>query len=101
MGDIRRGGRGNPTAITGVQNVTPSDSADLTSADGFYPDAIYLDEAGTVVLRDLAGNDISYSGLVAGVWHYIQFKRVLNTGTDAKYDSGGAAENGVKAGWTT
>lgn len=58
--------------------ITPSDSADLA----VVPRAIYCQTAGTAVLRDAAGTNVSYA-LTAGQILPLSAVRVLATGTTA------------------
>lgn len=58
--------------------ITPSNTVDLT----FVPRAIYCEAAGTAVLRDKFGTDISYT-LVQGQVLDFRAVRVLATGTTA------------------
>lgn len=58
--------------------ITASDSADLPTR----PRSIYCDAAGTAVIRDEAGNDVTYN-LLAGAVIPFRGVRVLATGTTA------------------
>lgn len=59
--------------------ITPSDSADLP----VRPRAIFVNAAGTAILQDSAGTQVSYD-LAAGAVLSIRPVRVLATGTTAQ-----------------
>lgn len=60
--------------------ITPSDSTDIANR----PRAIYCQAAGTVVIRDEAGTDLSYA-MTAGQVLPFRGVRVLATGTTGTY----------------
>lgn len=75
---FRHHARGLESPASQHFNITPSDSADLPKR----PRVLYCSAAGTAVLRDEAGADLSYS-LAAGQILPFSPLRVLATGTTA------------------
>lgn len=65
--------------ITKASIATQSDTVDLEKP-GI---GIYVGGSGDVKVTTYDGDDITMVGLVAGVWHPIQAKRVWVTGTTA------------------
>lgn len=65
--------------ITKAAAVVPSDTDDLDAA-GI---GLYVGVAGDVKIDTLEGDTVTMVGLVAGVWHPIQAKRVYATDTTA------------------
>ncbi len=59
--------------------ITASDSVDLANPVR----AIYIGGAGNVVITTVAGNDVTFSGLPAGMILPVRAKRVKATGTTA------------------
>jgi len=72
-------------SVTGMIQVTPSDDTDLGNAYGLPPTNLLLTEEGAVTVEDLFGNEITFpaGGLAVGVFHRIQCRKVLETGTDS------------------
>lgn len=64
--------------------VTPSNSADLVyGGDAVTSRGIFVGGAGNLAVRDLEGNSVTFTGVVAGSVLPIRVARVLSTGTTA------------------
>lgn len=59
--------------------VTPNDSADLA----YVTRGVYVGGTGTLKVTMLGGEDVTFTGLAAGVIHPIRAKRIWSTGTSA------------------
>ncbi len=59
--------------------VTPSDATPLPSTSR----ALYVGSGGTLAVRMLSGDDLSFAGLAAGTFLPIRVNQVLATGTTA------------------
>lgn len=70
--------------IGAAEAVTPNDAADLPMVAEHGPaQMIYMGAGGDVVMT-VDGVDITFNGMVAGVWHAMPpFSRVKATGTTA------------------
>lgn len=59
--------------------VTPSDTLDLPSTSR----AIYVGSAGTLSVRMLSGDSVTFAGVASGTLMPIRVNQVLSTGTSA------------------
>ncbi len=78
MTNIVGSAKGSDPAFSAAA-ITASDSTDLANPVR----AIYVGGAGSVVVTMVAGNDVTFSGLPAGMILPIRAKRVKATGTTA------------------
>ena len=67
--------------------ITPADGT--TTQTGGPWSALYIGGAGNVAIRNMEGDSITMTALAVGVWHAINVKRVLSTGTTATAILGG------------
>ena len=63
--------------------VTPSDSVDIATFNGFYPRALWVGGAGNIVIVSPDGSSATVSGVAAGTLLPIQCRRVNSTSTTA------------------
>jgi hypothetical protein len=63
----------------GQYDVTPDDDADLPQAAV----ALYVGGEGDVAVADFQNHTAVFKDVPVGTWLYGQFRRVLDTGTDA------------------
>lgn len=66
------------TTFAGAQRLTPSDATTYTAIRGLIVDAV-----GTLHVKDLAGNDITYAAVVVGQYIPHAVSQVMQTGTTA------------------
>jgi hypothetical protein len=71
------------TSIKSAAAVTPSDSTDIYTGvtRGLYVGA--TGDVSVIFAGDADASSVVLTGLAAGVWHPIQVRRVLSTGTTA------------------
>jgi hypothetical protein len=67
--------------------ITPENGT--TTQTGGPWSAIYIGGAGNVAIRNMEGDSITMTALAVGMWHMINVKRVLSTGTTATAILGG------------
>lgn len=70
----------NQMGLYKAVTITPNDSTDLANGP---TRALFIGTAGTVVVTMADGNDVTFTGLSAGVIHWLSVKRVKATGTTA------------------
>jgi hypothetical protein len=80
-GGSRQGSVNPETAITKEDGTT-------TQTGGPWS-ALYVGVSGDVAIRNMEGDAITMENVAAGVWHAVNFRRVLSTGTDATGIIGG------------
>lgn len=68
--------------------VTPSDTVDIATVNGFYPRALWVGGAGNLVIVSPDGSSALISGAAAGTLLPIQCRRVNSTSTTATLIAG-------------
>lgn len=68
------------TGVIGAATVTPNDSTDLAKG---RTKGVYVGTAGDLAVTMNDGTNVTFSGLAAGVVHYISVSRIKATGTTA------------------